>query len=110
MVCSFDQRRAQRANIDWPVSVWHRQAGQFFNGRGINVSATGALIELPLRIPVQPGQAIELNFPRQGALASEKGVCARIKAARVVRVDRGEVLKGVAVRVGVEFPGQDETL
>jgi len=108
LVCGFEQRQSERWTVSWPVSVWHPQAGQFFNGHSINVSGKGALLTLPMRAPVCEGQDLELNFPRSEALAEDKGVFARIKKARVVRVDRGELLSSAVVKVGLVFCDQLE--
>ncbi len=103
MVCAFEQRHSQRSAVRWPVSVWHPSAGKFFNGKSLNVSSDGALILLPLRTPVREGQQVEVNFPRAETLASEKGCAARIKPARVVRVERANVIATAAVKVALEF-------
>ncbi|MBN2212077.1 MAG: PilZ domain-containing protein [Sedimentisphaerales bacterium] len=103
MVCAFEQRHSQRSTVRWPVSVWHPVAGKFFNGKSINVSSDGALILLPLRAPVREGQQVEINFPRAETLANEKGCAARIKPARVVRVERTNAIATAAVKVALEF-------
>ena len=92
------------------MSVWHPQAARFFNGRSVNVSNMGALVLLPLKTPVHEGQSLELNFPRSEHLAKDKGSCARIKSARVVRVDRHVMLNDAGIQVGVEFSDQLEAV
>ena len=103
MLSAFEQRQAERWPVSWPVSVWHPQAGRFFNGRSINVSSDGALLTMPLRVPLREGQNLELNFPRSEGLAETKGGFARIKTARVIRVDRSDLISGAAVKVGLVF-------
>lgn len=103
MVCAFEQRNSSRSAVRWPISVWHPSAARFFNGRSLNVSSEGALVLLPMQTPIKEGQKVEVNFPRAENLASEKGSCARIKAARVIRVDRSEILDNAAIKVGLEF-------
>jgi hypothetical protein len=103
MVCAFEQRHSERSEVSWPVSIWHPKASRFFNGRSVNVSTGGALVRMPLQSPVREGQDIELNFPRGEELASKKGCSARIKAARVVRVDRSDMLNSATIQVGLEF-------
>jgi len=98
-----EQRQAQRTNIRWPVSVWLPQAKRFFNGHSSNVSKTGAFLQLPITIPLRPGHIIEMNFPRTTELARRKGCYARIKRGRVVRVERGNILKDASIGVGVIF-------
>ena len=108
MVCVNEQRRAERSEVVWPVSLWHPKAVRFFNGRSMNVSSTGVLVKLPLKIPLAEGQEVELNFPRSEPLAKDKGSFARIKTARVVRIDRTESLKSAAVMVGLAFADQPD--
>lgn len=103
MVCAFDQRRSPRTPVSWPVSVWHPKAARFFNGRSINISQEGVLVRMPLQAPVHEGQDLEINFPRSEALGREKGCFARIKNARIVRIDRSEALDSATVNIGMEF-------
>ena len=107
VVCGLEQRQAQRSTVQWPVSVWHPDAGRFFNGCSVNVSSVGALVILPIKTPVQEGQSLELNFPRSHELAQNKGSCARIKPARVIRVDRSNTVASAAIKVAVEFSEHD---
>ena len=108
MVCAYEQRQAERSPVQWPVSVWHPQTSRFFNGCSVNISRLGALVTLPLRTPIHEGQSLELNFPRSETLAQNKGGCARIKPARVIRIDRSATLDSAAIKVGVEFSNQSE--
>ena len=41
--------------------------------------------------PVRTGHLVELNFPRTMALAKQKGQFARIKIAKIVRIDRSHI-------------------
>ncbi|MBN2131392.1 MAG: PilZ domain-containing protein [Sedimentisphaerales bacterium] len=109
MVWSVEQRRSQRRQTEWPVSVWHPRMGRFIHGRSVNVSEHGALLEVGPRTPVEAGQEVEVNFPREKELASEAGQSARIKSGKVVRVDRSVLMGGAAVRVGIEF-GRGESV
>ena len=103
MVSAYEQRGAKRTDVTWPVSVWHPQASRFFNGQSMNVSRTGVMLTLPLKTPLQPGQDVELNFPRTKSLAQDKGSFARIKNAKVVRIDRSDSLSSATVKVGLSF-------
>ena len=103
MVAAFEQRSTPRSDVNWPVSVWNPKATRFFNGRSVNVSAGGALVTMPVNAPVIEGQDVEVNFPRSETLARDKGCFARIKSARVVRVDRSQVTESARIHVGLEF-------
>ncbi len=108
MVCVNEQRQAKRADVNWPVSVWHPTAARFFNGSSVNVSSGGALVELPMKAPIREGQDIEINFPRKQTLTEEKGSSARIKTARVVRIDRGDTLHSANIKVALNFSQSKE--
>jgi hypothetical protein len=98
-----EQRQNIRQDLSWPVSVWLPEANRFFNGKSVNVSKGGALISVPLTTPVQPGNEIEINFPRTTTLAKQKGQYARIKNAQVIRVDRKQMLHDGSIAIGVKF-------
>jgi len=98
-----EQRRDVRAALAWPVSVWLPEANRFFNGRSANISRTGAFVTLPITTPVRAGHIVEMNFPRTRTLAQEKGGFARIKMGKVVRVERGNMLKDGSIGVAVQF-------
>jgi len=98
-----EQRKEQRTNLAWPVSLWVPEAGRFFNGRSANISRVGVFITVPMTTPVRPGSIVELNFPRTDALAKEKGQYARIKRGRVVRVDRQGTLEDARIGLGIAF-------
>ncbi|MHC4155784.1 MAG: PilZ domain-containing protein [Planctomycetota bacterium] len=99
----LEQRKHNRTSLNWPVSVWLPQANRFFNGRSTNISKTGVLVSLPMTTPVRTGHTVEINFPRTDTLATEKGQFARIKSGKVVRIERGSLLKKVNIAVAVQF-------
>lgn len=99
----IEQRKESRTNLSWPVSVWVPQANRFFNGRSSNISKVGVFITVPMTTPIQPGNIVEINFPRTTTLAMQKGQFARIKRGRVVRVERKNTLKDAQIGVGIAF-------
>lgn len=98
-----EQRRTKRTDVKWPVSIWHPKASRFYNGRSVNLSGKGALVELPMKVPVKVGQTVEINIPRNEELSREKGQSARIKKARVIYVNRNESLETTHIKVGFQF-------
>lgn len=98
-----EQRQDIRQDLSWPVSVWLPEANRFFNGKSVNVSKGGAFISLPMTTPVHPGNEVEINFPRTATLAKQKGSYARIKNAKVVRVDRNQMLRAGSIGVAIQF-------
>ena len=91
---TVEQRQQIRQDLSWPISIWLPEANRFFNGKSVNVSKGGAFISVPVTTPVAEGNEIEINFPRSQTLAKEKGQYARIKNARVLRVERQQMLCG----------------
>ncbi len=102
-----EQRRDVRSDLSWPVSVWLPEANRFFNGRSKNVSRGGAYLTVPMTTPIRPGQEVEINFPRTMTLARQKGQYARIKCAKVLRVDRKGMLEGACIGMAVQFSDKD---
>jgi hypothetical protein len=98
-----EQRLESRTNLSWPVSIWLPQANRFFNGRSTNISKVGVFITVPMTTPIQPGNIVEVNFPRTTTLAKQKGQFARIKKGRVVRVDRKNTLNDASIGIGIAF-------
>lgn len=102
-VGTIEQREDLRTTLAWPVSVWMPEANRFFNGKSSNISKSGVYLSLPVTTPVKAGHIIEINFPRTDALAKEKGGYSRIKAGKVVRVERRNMLKDANVGVAIRF-------
>ncbi len=98
-----EQRVESRTNLSWPVSIWLPQANRFFNGRSSNISKIGVFITVPMTMPIQTGNVVEINFPRTTTLAEQKGQFARIKRGRVVRVERKNTLDEASIGVGIAF-------
>jgi len=103
MGTSVEQRREERTDLAWPVSVWLPEASRFFNGRSANISKVGAFVTVPMTTPVRRGSVVELNFPRTDKLAERKGQFARIRKGRVVRVDRRATLEDASIGLGIAF-------
>ena len=99
----LEQRGEVRSDLSWPVSIWLPEANRFFNGKSVNVSKGGAFISVPMTTPVRPGHEIEVNFPRTMSLAKQKGQYARIKTAKVLRVERKQMLQAGSIGIAVEF-------
>ena len=98
-----EQRKENRTDICWPVSIWVPEANRFFNGKSSNVSKGGVFLTVPVTTPVREGSIIEINFPRTESLAKKKGQFARIKNGRVVRIERQNLLKEGKIGVGITF-------
>ncbi|OHB54362.1 MAG: hypothetical protein A2Y07_07835 [Planctomycetes bacterium GWF2_50_10] len=103
MDVKVENRTQTRTDLKWPVSIWLPEANRFFNGRSMNVSKGGALVNLPMSTPVRTGHQVELNFPRTIVLARQKGQFARIKTGKVVRVDRNHTTEDATISIAVMF-------
>ncbi|MDD5011910.1 MAG: PilZ domain-containing protein [Phycisphaerae bacterium] len=100
---AVENRRFNRTDLSWPVSLWLPEANRFFNGRTINVAKGGTLLSLPMSTPVRPGHVVEINFPRTVNLAKKKGQFARIKTGKVIRVQRDSLISDATIGVAVQF-------
>ncbi|MGA2915552.1 MAG: PilZ domain-containing protein [Sedimentisphaerales bacterium] len=100
---TVENRRAARTVLSWPVSIWLPEANRFFNGRTVNVAKGGVLLSMPMTTPIKPGHVVEINFPRTMNLAKKKGQFARIKAGKVLRVDRDMITADATIGVAVQF-------
>ena len=98
-----EQRKSNRTNLSWPVSVWLPEANRFFNGRSSNISKSGVYVTVPMTMPVRAGNVVEINFPRTMALARKKGQFARIKKGKVVRVERRNMLEDANIGIAIQF-------
>ncbi len=85
-VITKERRKAPRIKLDWPVHIWCDSTNKFYTGRSINISSTGVLITLPLRVPIKVNDRISINFPQP---EGEKDYEERIFTGKVVRVNRG---------------------
>jgi hypothetical protein len=83
--------------------MWMPEANRFFNGKTVNVAKGGVLLSMPMATPIRPGNVVEINFPRSMSLAKKKGQFARIKAGRVLRVDRDSLTTDATISVAVQF-------
>ncbi len=98
-----EKRRDTRSDLSWPVSVWLPEANRFFNGRSVNISKSGVMVNMPMTTPIRTGHEVEINFPRTMSLARQKGQYARIKTGKVVRVERNNMLEGATIGMAVHF-------
>ena len=98
MSLPLERRQADRLTVDKPVKVQRASAGRFEAARTVNVSASGALIELHSPRAIGAGERLAL------AIAAEASVVLKARAfvpARVVRV-LGPGAPG-SQRVAIEF-------
>ena len=98
-----ENRQSNRTELSWPISMWMPDANRFFNGKTVNVAKGGVLLSMPMATPIRPGNVVEINFPRSMNLAKKKGQFARIKAGRVLRVDRESLTTDATICVAVQF-------
>jgi hypothetical protein len=98
-----ENRQSNRTELSWPVSMWLPEANRFFNGKTVNVARGGVLLSMPMTAPVRPGNIVEINFPRTTSLARKKGQFARIKAGKVLRVNRDTLTADATICVAVQF-------
>ena len=101
-----ENRRADRVCVDCSLKFTHNASSKTLRGRCLNISDTGALVLVPLHIPVLTGQEMEINFTPNGIEELEKaglGVHTNRINAVVTRIDRMSILHEAGIRVGLEF-------
>jgi hypothetical protein len=98
-----ENRKSARTELSWPISLWLPEANRFFNGKTINVAKGGVLLSMPMTAPIRPGHVVEINFPRTMNLAKQKGQFARIKAGKVLRVQRDTLTADATIGVAIQF-------
>ncbi len=99
MIAQQERRAAKRVKLDWPVCLWHDNTQQFYNGRSSDISATGALIKLPLTAPISKNDSVEVNFPAPDDSEQES----KVFTAKVVRVNRGQSILDGNQFVALQF-------
>jgi hypothetical protein len=80
-----DQQRAQRYAVNWPVRVRPVNGTEWHNGRSVNLSVTGTLLELPRRYSVGQRLEIEIEFlahPDQKTIVRGLGRVVRARERR----------------------------
>lgn len=102
MTVKQEQRHAKRYGLDWPVCVWHEPTQKFYTGQSVNISSTGALIQLPLTAPIRFAETIDVNFPSPDGLDSDR-YPAKVFAGQVVRVNRRQSILDGVQNVAVRF-------
>ncbi|MBN2843502.1 MAG: PilZ domain-containing protein [Sedimentisphaerales bacterium] len=101
-----ENRRAYRTEIDCSLKFNHKPSSKSLRGRCLNISETGALVIVPMQVPVIAGQTVEMSFSANGMEQLEKvnlEAPASHMTAVVTRIDRSNLLQDAGVRVGVEF-------
>jgi len=102
IVAEKEKRGSKRFKMDWQVCLWHEPTQRFFSGRSVNISATGALLQLPLTVPIRLAEEVEFNFtPPEGQKSDQ--LPAKVFSARVVRVNRGESILEANQSVALQF-------
>ena len=100
----FAERRAfPRASFDQQVLLDIDGRTQTLTVAGVDLSHSGACLNVPLTAPLAAGSRIQLQVPRPGADSPQTPDAPGRYDAQVVRVDRvSKLLDGLAV-VGLQF-------
>src|SRR5687767_11011878 len=96
----IDVRRALRSDVTWSARARRFNEAVWHDGFVLNMSVTGALLELPCRCEVGEWLAVEIEVPGS---AGPRGVLAR--CGPVVRKPRAQ---SHAVAVHFLLPGTDK--
>jgi c-di-GMP-binding flagellar brake protein YcgR len=98
-----ERRSAKRYQLDRPVCLWHESAQRFYSGRSVNISNSGALIQLPLTIPIRLQEKVDLNFPTPEGTDGCRQHSDKVFSAKVIRVNRGQSVLEASQAVALEF-------
>lgn len=93
----IERRRGLRIRQARPIKVYEPVAGRYLGGQTQDISATGLKIELPVSSPVRPGRLLTVQVG--GNLANRR----QMIPARVVWIDRSNVMHSGRMTAGVEF-------
>lgn len=101
-----DRREHERFPLASAVMLHLAATDTSYPGRGVDVSQGGMLVYVPASAPIAAGQELELTVtpsPAAPAPAGIAGAVARKRAARVIRVDRDDLVKLGRLGVAVQF-------
>ncbi len=98
-----ERRSSGRINLDWSVCLWHEATGNFYNGESVNISATGALIKLPLTVPLRISDSVTVKFPESEDPGRENSTPEKVFSATIVRVNRGQSILEANQSVAITF-------
>ncbi len=102
IVAEKEKRGSKRFKMDWQVCLWHEPTQRFYSGRSVNISATGALLQMPLTVPLRMAEDVEFNFtPPEGQNSDQ--FHSKVFSAKVVRVNRGESILDANQSVALKF-------
>jgi len=97
-----ERREHQRHPLATGLPFFHGPTQRSFPGRCVDISSGGMLVFMPANVPAQPGQPIRLSV---GGISRPEfaGLSEHPVDATIVRVDRGKLLSGGHLAVGVRF-------
>ena len=98
-----DRRAFPRSALDEQVLLDIDGRPQTFTVAGVDMSHSGACLDVPLSAPLAPGSRIQVQLPRPESESPTVPGASDNYEAEVVRVDRvSKLLEGLAV-VGLQF-------
>ena len=106
-----ENRRANRFEVDCSLKFSHLPSHKTMRGKCLNISDSGALLLIPMHIPVIEDQQVEIAFSSNALTQiNNHGLSTPDNdlIAKVVRIDRQAILEEAGIRVGLEFISQDQ--
>jgi hypothetical protein len=97
-----ERRRGLRIRQNRPVKVYEPNAGRYFPGQTCDISSSGLKLELPLSIPAQPGDVLNIYVGLNAVgecLANRR----QMMPARIVWIDRRATHSKSRMVAGVEL-------
>lgn len=104
-VTPMERRKHPRRTANIAAHVIHDPTGRTFPCRIVDASATGAMLLVPLSMPVRAGHTLEIqpNEPLVSELSDLSGLTSR---ATVIRVDRDRMILEGHIAIGVRFESE----
>jgi len=97
-----ERRQNRRYHLDWAACIWHDATKRFYTAQSVDISATGALVRIPLSAPIRVTEQVEVNFTVPDGPDPDQ--CAsKVFSAKVVRVNRGQSILEAQQSIALQF-------
>jgi len=97
-----ERRQNRRYQLDWSACIWHDATKRFYSAKSVDISATGALVRIPLSAPIRVAEKIEVNFTVPDG-ADPDQCASKVFSAKVVRVNRGQSILEAQQSIALQF-------
>jgi len=103
---SVDRRQHRRRPLATAVQSYHGPSQLEFTARSVDISEGGLLIHVPARLPIKPGDVLQITLS-DVPNPEFADLIGRTIDATVVRVNRQSLLSVGYVSVGLSLPAAE---